>query len=142
MFVFQVVTEELNKLSFLRLVCRNVANSMYRSDPETYLVRVRPEDLDLSTADLSASKGLRSKVKKVFSFNKPATPLRGANPLQPPSTPNRLKRAVSTMISPLTSRSRLSMTPGSTNPAGEHDLPVISKTNTLFTVPSSSLFKK
>jgi hypothetical protein len=110
MFVFQFVTSDDGKASkeeFLRQLCRNVANTMYRPDPDTYLVRMRPDDLGLSNSDLSVNRNYRNmyKVKKVFSFNR--TP-----------TSSRLTRAVSSMISPLTSsnghnqmRDRITSTP-------------------------------
>lgn len=85
-------SEDTPKAEFLRQLCRNVANNMYRQDPDAYLVRMRPDDLGLAPGDLSVgNKTYRSlhKVKKAFSFNKTPT--------------SSLKRAVSSMISPLTS---------------------------------------
>ncbi len=94
MFVFQLVSDEMAKAEFLRVLCRNVANNMFWQDLERYLVHMRPDDLGLAPSDLAVNKTYRSlhRVKKAFSFNK--TP-----------TTSRLTRAVSSMISPLTANS-------------------------------------
>ncbi len=92
MFVFQYLGSDdgaLSKEDFLRLLCRHVANTMYRPDPETYLVRMRPDDLGLSNSDLNRNYSTMSKVKKALIH-------------RTPSAASRLKRTVSTMISPLT----------------------------------------
>ena len=94
MFVFQIAYDDMTKQEFVKMLCRNVANTMYRPNPDTYLVQMHADDLGLVSSDLNVNKNYRSlhKVKKVFSFNK--TP-----------TTSRLTRAVSSMISPLTSSS-------------------------------------
>ena len=77
MFVFQIVSDDPPKSEFLRLLCRNVANTMYRQDPDMYLVQMRPEDLELGPEDMcvNSSRAYRSisRVKKAFSFNKTPT---------------------------------------------------------------------
>ncbi len=75
MFVFQLVSDEMSKAEFLRTLCRNVANAMYRQDPDSYLVHMRPDDLGLATSDLAVNKAYKSlhRVKKAFSFNKTPT---------------------------------------------------------------------
>lgn len=85
------------KSDFLRLLSRHVANAMFCQNPDNYTIRMRPEELHLSGPDLNvtSNKGYArslNRVKKAFSFNK--TP-----------TTSRLTRAVSSMISPLTSSS-------------------------------------
>lgn len=82
MFVFQLVPSEHNsnysvqsKSEFLRLLCRNIANTMYRQEPEAYLVHMTPEDLGLAPSDFNTNTNnvyrSLSKVKKAFSFRTP-----------------------------------------------------------------------
>ena len=75
MYVFQMVSDDISKEEFLKSLCRNIANTMYRQDPETYLVHKTPGELELSSSDLSVNKTYRSlhRVKKAFSFNKTPT---------------------------------------------------------------------
>merc|ERR1719445_1398594 len=93
-----VVDSPEDKWSFLRTVCRHVSNTLCRSDPDQLLVRLSARDMSLDASDLnvsSFSKALSSfhktkqKVGRAFSFNK---------------TPSKMKRAVSSMISPMASR--------------------------------------
>ena len=69
MFVFQFISSDCdngglpNKEEYLRQLCRNIANTMYRPDPDAYLVRMRPDDLGLTTSDLTASRNYRSMYK-------------------------------------------------------------------------------
>ncbi|XP_059082195.1 protein ECT2-like [Tigriopus californicus] len=89
MYVFQIVSDDMRKTDFLKVLCRNVANTMYRPDPDTYLVKMRSCDLELTTSDLNVNKTYKSlnRVKKALSIHR---------------TPNnRMTRAVSSMISPL-----------------------------------------
>jgi len=90
------------KLTVLRTICRHVANTMCRPDPENLLVRLGAKDMALDASDLIVSSLSRTfsslyktkqKVGRAFSFNR---------------TPGKLKRAVSSMISPMAnSRSEL-----------------------------------
>jgi len=101
-FTFQLLTETQDeKLSFLRTVCRHVANTLCKPDAESLLVRLGARDMSLDASDLSVSTlsktfsslhKTKQKVGRAFSFNK---------------TPNKLKRAVSTMISPMTGTATL-----------------------------------
>ncbi len=88
---------------------------MIQQDPEAYLVQMRPDDLGLAPSDLLVTGGVgrayRSlhRVKKAFSFNR--TP-----------TTSRLTRAVSSMISPLTSHNSIGRggnNAGSVTPSGD-----------------------
>lgn len=98
-YTLQLVVDSLeDKLAFLRTVCRHVSNTLCRPDPEQLLVRLAARDMSLDASDLnvsSFSKALSSfhktkqKVGRAFSFNK---------------TPSKMKRAVSSMISPMASR--------------------------------------
>ena len=69
MFVFQFISSDCdngglpNKEEYLRQLCRNIANTMYRPDPDAYLVRMCPDDLGLTTSDLTASRNYRSMYK-------------------------------------------------------------------------------
>uniref|UniRef100_A0A0K2SYG9 Protein ECT2like [Megachile rotundata] n=1 Tax=Lepeophtheirus salmonis TaxID=72036 RepID=A0A0K2SYG9_LEPSM len=106
MFIFQLTSPDMEKIKFLKMLCRNIANTMCRPDPDTYLTRRRPEELELEPSDLNISNMSRAYVKlhrtkqkvgRAFSFNKTPT--------------NALKRAVSSMISPLANRDRINSTP-------------------------------
>ena len=70
MFVLQIVNDmEGEKLTFLKNLCRNIANTMYRPDPDNFLVQKRAEDLGLDPSDLNVSnfgsRAYRSLHKKV-----------------------------------------------------------------------------
>lgn len=96
-FTFQLITESQDeKLKFLRSLCRHAANTMCRPDADSLLVRLGARDMDMDASDLNVSTLSRTfsslyktkqKVGRAFSFNK---------------TPSKLKRAVSTIISPIT----------------------------------------
>ena len=63
MFVFQIVNEsDADKLAFLRYLCRNIAHAVYRPDPDTYLKRMRVEDLGLDASDLNVAANFGSSV--------------------------------------------------------------------------------
>merc|ERR1719438_226829 len=105
-------------MTFLRTVCRHVSNTLCRPDPDQLLVRLAARDMSLDASDLnvsSFSKALSSfhktkqKVGRAFSFNK---------------TPSKMKRAVSSMISPLTSSAKLNRTqvPGHLGTPGDHGM--------------------
>jgi len=91
-----VVDSAEDKWSFLRTMSRHVCNTLCRPDPDQLLVRLSARDMSLDASDLNVSSFSRAlssfhktkqKVGRAFSFNK---------------TPSKLKRAVSTVISPLT----------------------------------------
>merc|ERR1712217_430728 len=98
-YTLQLVVDNIeDKMTFLRTVCRHVSNTLCRPDPDQLLVRLAARDMSLDASDLnvsSFSKALSSfhktkqKVGRAFSFNK---------------TPSKMKRAVSSMISPMASR--------------------------------------
>nr|XP_045600854.1 protein ECT2-like isoform X3 [Procambarus clarkii] len=95
LFTFTLLQEDTPKSSFLKTLCRTVANIACRNDVENFLVSMDPHHLDIETSDVSLtnalSKALRfatrtgRKVSRAFSFNK---------------SPSKLKRAVSTVMSP------------------------------------------
>jgi len=94
-YTLQILNENTDdRTTFLKTICRHVANTLCRPDPESLLVKMSarelsfdPGDLNVSTFSRAFSSFLRNKQKvgRKFSFNK---------------TPNKLRRAVSTMLSP------------------------------------------
>ncbi|XP_064092134.1 protein ECT2-like [Macrobrachium nipponense] len=110
LFTFTLTSEETSKAEFLRMLCRTVANVVCRNDVENFLVSMDPHHLDIETSDVSLtnalSKALRfatrtgRKVSRAFSFNK---------------SPSKLKRAVSTVMSPFGSMSQPSSMRGATS---------------------------
>ena len=86
-----MISDDITKAEFLGIRTRNIANTMYRPDPDYYLVNMHFTQLGLEASDLNAgSRAFRglNKVKKAFSFK--STP-----------TTSRLTRAVSSIMSPL-----------------------------------------
>ncbi|XP_067014278.2 protein ECT2 [Anabrus simplex] len=101
LYLFTLADEETDKLGFLRTLCRQMANTMCKTDAENFLTSVDSQSLDIDTSDINSgtlSKAFkfasrtRIKVGRAFSFNK---------------TPSKLKRAVSTMMSPFGSTTNL-----------------------------------
>ena len=71
MFVFQIATEDTDKQAFLKILCRNVASTMCRPDPDTFLRQMRAEDLGLEPSDFNVSNfssTYRTLQKKVSIF--------------------------------------------------------------------------
>ncbi|XP_015604051.1 protein ECT2 isoform X3 [Cephus cinctus] len=136
MFSFTITDEEVNKTNYLRTLCRQMANTVCKADADTFLITLDSNQLEIDTSDIAlgtlskAFKSLfhnfyleymdpyvfllnsmcettlhvplpfasrtRMKVGRAFSFNK---------------TPSKLKRAMSTMMSPFGSTN--SLTPAS-----------------------------
>lgn len=72
MFVFQITSEDVDKTGFLKQLCRNIASTMCRPDPDTYLRQMRAEDLGLEPSDFNVSNfssTYRTLQKKVSVFN-------------------------------------------------------------------------
>jgi len=72
MFVLQIVNDmEGEKDAFLKNLCRNIANTMFRNDPDNLLVKKSAEDLGLDHSELNVSnfgsRAYRSLHKKVCS---------------------------------------------------------------------------
>ena len=61
-----VVDNPEDKTTFLRTVCRSVANTLCRQDPESLLVRLAARDMSLDANDLNVS----SFSKALSSFHK------------------------------------------------------------------------
>ncbi|XP_049854799.1 protein ECT2 isoform X4 [Schistocerca gregaria] len=106
LYSFTIADEETEKLGFLRTLCRQMANTVCKTDAENFLMSLDSHQLDIDTSDVALgtlSKAFNSwydrfasrtrmKVGRAFSFNK---------------TPSKLKRAVSTMMSPFGSTTNL-----------------------------------
>ncbi|KAK0082478.1 hypothetical protein PV325_010315 [Microctonus aethiopoides] len=105
LFSFTICDEEVNKTNYLRTLCRQMANTVCKADADTFLISLDSHQLEIDTSDVALgtlSKAFkfasrtRMKVGRAFSFNK---------------TPSKLKRAMSTMMSPFGSTH--SLTPAS-----------------------------
>ncbi|XP_076482006.1 epithelial cell transforming 2 pebble isoform X4 [Bombus vancouverensis nearcticus] len=105
LFSFTITDEEVNKTNYLRTLCRQMANTVCKADADTFLISLDSHQLEIDTSDVALgtlSKAFkfasrtRMKVGRAFSFNK---------------TPSKLKRAMSTMMSPFGSTN--SLTPAS-----------------------------
>ncbi|XP_011502842.1 PREDICTED: protein ECT2 isoform X2 [Ceratosolen solmsi marchali] len=118
LYSFTITDEEVNKTNYLRSLCRQMANTVCKADADTFLISLDSHQLEIDTSDVAlgtlskAFKSLfhnfyleymdpfasrtRMKVGRAFSFNK---------------TPSKLKRAMSTMMSPFGSTN--SLTPAS-----------------------------
>uniref|UniRef100_A0A6A7G201 Protein ECT2-like n=3 Tax=Hirondellea gigas TaxID=1518452 RepID=A0A6A7G201_9CRUS len=131
-FTFTSPTDDPSlKATFLNTLTRTVANVICRSDVENFLVVMDPHHLDIETSDVglatALSKAVRfaartgRKVSRAFSFNK--------------SPGGKLKRAVSTVMSPFATPPNNSMR-GASSVASLADL---SMTGTVPTVTSASM---
>ena len=72
MFVFQITSEDVDKTGFLKQLCRNIASTMCRPDPDTYLRQMRAEDLGLEPSDFNVSNfssTYRTLQKKVSAYS-------------------------------------------------------------------------
>ncbi|XP_034949058.1 protein ECT2 isoform X5 [Chelonus insularis] len=105
LYSFTITDEEINKSNYLRTLCRQMANTVCKADADTFLISLDSHQLEIDTSDVALgtlSKAFkfasrtRMKVGRAFSFNK---------------TPSKLKRAMSTMMSPFGSTN--SLTPAS-----------------------------
>ncbi|CAG9853619.1 unnamed protein product [Phyllotreta striolata] len=100
LYSFAMADEEADKVTFLRTLTRQMANNACTADADKFLAYLEPHQLDIETSDVNNgtfSKAFkyattRLKVGRKFSFNK---------------TPSKLKRAVSSMMSPFGSSTNL-----------------------------------
>ncbi|KAG5896615.1 hypothetical protein JTB14_009526 [Gonioctena quinquepunctata] len=92
--------EDADKPAFLKTLTRQMANNACTADADKFMAYLEPQQLDIDTSDVSngtLSKAFkfattRLKVGRAFSFNK---------------TPSKLKRAVSSMMSPFGSSTNI-----------------------------------
>ncbi|KAL7732555.1 hypothetical protein ACLKA6_019188 [Drosophila palustris] len=106
LYTFSIIDEETDKLSYLKKLCMQIAAHTCRTDADKMLLSRTSLELEVDISDVNVSTlskafklaaKTRLKVGRAFSFNK---------------TPNKLKRAVSTMMtSPFGSTN--SLTPAS-----------------------------
>lgn len=106
LYAFIICDEEVDKIIYLRSLCKQMAENACRTDTEKSLLQLSSSEVGVDTSDVNIgtlSKAFkfatqtRLKVTRAFSFNK---------------TPSKLKRAVSTMMtSPFGSTN--SLTPAS-----------------------------
>ncbi|CAG4963119.1 unnamed protein product [Parnassius apollo] len=101
LYSFMITDETVDKSYFLRQLCRQMANTVCKADADKFLACLESHQLDIDTSDLALSTlsrvskfaaRTRIKVGRALSFNK---------------TPSKLKRAMSSMISPFGSTSNL-----------------------------------
>ncbi|XP_026323489.1 protein ECT2 isoform X6 [Hyposmocoma kahamanoa] len=101
LYSFMITDETVDKSHFLRQLCRQMANTVCKADADKFLACLESHQLDIDTSDLALSTlskvskfaaRTRIKVGRALSFNK---------------TPSKLKRAMSSMISPFGSQSNL-----------------------------------
>ncbi|RZF33057.1 hypothetical protein LSTR_LSTR007973 [Laodelphax striatellus] len=100
-YSFVITSEETEKMVFLKQLCRQMANTVCRADAENFLASLDPAQLDIDTSEVGLgtlgkafkfASRTRMRVGRAFSFNK---------------TPSKLKRAVSSVMSPFGSSSNL-----------------------------------
>nr|CAH7740851.1 unnamed protein product [Callosobruchus chinensis] len=99
---FAMVDEDSDKVAFLKTLTRTMANNACTADAEKFMAYIDAHQLDIDTSEVSNNGSLskafarfattRFKVGRAFSFNK---------------TPSKLKRAVSSMMSPFGSSTAL-----------------------------------
>ncbi|XP_014245769.1 protein ECT2 isoform X5 [Cimex lectularius] len=101
LYSFKITDDEVEKMSFLKTLCRQTAYNACRADAENFLASLDPQTLDIETSDVGLgtlgkafkfATRTRLKVGRALSFNK---------------TPSKLKRAMSTMMSPFGSTTNL-----------------------------------
>ncbi|KAF5305669.1 hypothetical protein FQA39_LY09158 [Lamprigera yunnana] len=94
LFSFAITDDDVDKPIFLKTLCKQMATNACTADSDKFLAYLEPQQLDIDTSDINngtLSKAFkfanrtRLKVRRAFSFNK---------------TPSKLKRAVSSMMSP------------------------------------------
>lgn len=101
LFSFAMTDDDADKCGFLKTLCKQMATNACTADADKFLAYLEPHQLDINTNDLNngtLSKAFkfatrtRLKVGRAFSFSK---------------TPSKLKRAVSSMMSPFGSSTNL-----------------------------------
>ncbi|KAK4880377.1 hypothetical protein RN001_008523 [Aquatica leii] len=101
LFSFAITDDDVDKVTFLKTLCKQMATNACTADSDKFLACLEPHELDIDTSDINngtLSKAFkfanrtRLKVGRAFSFNK---------------TPSKLKRAVSSMMSPFGSSTNI-----------------------------------
>ncbi|XP_006814790.1 protein ECT2-like, partial [Saccoglossus kowalevskii] len=98
-YMFMLTGEDQNKSTWLKTLCKHMANTTCKADSENFLTQIDPQELEISKSDFDVGKFGRAirvarkatkKVGRTFSFNK--TPRRIVQ---------RAKSVMSTSMSPL-----------------------------------------
>ncbi|XP_045471396.1 protein ECT2 isoform X2 [Harmonia axyridis] len=101
LYCFAMADEDADKADFLKTLTKQMATNSCTADADKFMAYLEPQQLEIDTSDLSngtLSKAFKfasrtkMKVGRAFSFNK---------------TPSKLKRAVSSMMSPFGSSTNL-----------------------------------
>ncbi|XP_044752577.1 protein ECT2 isoform X2 [Coccinella septempunctata] len=101
LYCFAMADEDADKADFLKTLTKQMATNSCTADADKFMAYLEPQQLEIDTSDLSngtLSKAIKfasrtkMKVGRAFSFNK---------------TPSKLKRAVSSMMSPFGSSTNL-----------------------------------
>ncbi|KAG1708541.1 Protein ECT2 [Nymphon striatum] len=111
LYTFAFVDRETNKLQFLRLLCRHIANTVCRNDADNFLTTQDPQNLNINTSDISTRTIARMLGGMAKSKDKlvRALSLKRNNTLTPQMmkqstsafSGRRFSRAVSSIISPM-----------------------------------------
>ncbi|XP_037075712.1 protein ECT2-like isoform X2 [Pollicipes pollicipes] len=94
-YTFTISSEDVPKEQFLRTLCRQMAHATCRADAENFLTVLDPQHLDIESSEVAAHSTL-SRVSKFAS----KTSRKVGRAFSFKQTPNKLRRAVSTVISP------------------------------------------
>uniref|UniRef100_A0A4W5N3I4 Epithelial cell transforming 2 n=1 Tax=Hucho hucho TaxID=62062 RepID=A0A4W5N3I4_9TELE len=78
LFSFQLTTEDTVKSTWLKMLCRHVANTICKADAEDLIQRTEPDSVQVSTKDMDSTlskasrviKKTSKKVTRAFSFTK------------------------------------------------------------------------
>ncbi|XP_072034093.1 protein ECT2-like [Amphiura filiformis] len=78
-YMFKMVGDEMAKTDWLKTLCQHMANTTCKADAENFLIKIDPEELEITKSDFESSKLERAKrvarratrkVGRTFSFNK------------------------------------------------------------------------
>lgn len=136
LFSFTITDEDVNKTNYLRTLCRQMANTVCKADADTFLISLDSHQLEIDTSDVALgtlSKAFKSLFHNfyleymdpyVFLLNSMCettlhvplpfasrTRMKVGRAFSSNKTPSKLKRAMSTMMSPFGSTN--SLTPAS-----------------------------
>ncbi|KAK9879703.1 hypothetical protein WA026_006763 [Henosepilachna vigintioctopunctata] len=99
LYTFALADEDADKTAFLKTLTKQMANNSCTADADKFMAYLEPQQLELDTGDngtlskaFKFASRTKMKVGRAFSFNK---------------TPSKLKRAVSSMMSPFGSSTNL-----------------------------------
>ncbi|XP_044014359.1 protein ECT2 isoform X2 [Aphidius gifuensis] len=102
LFSFAMTDERSNKTNFLKSLCRQMANTICIADADIFLISLHSSDLKIDTSEVATGT-----LGKAFKFAT-KTKKNLTRALSINKTPSKLKRAMSTMMSPFGSTTSLS----------------------------------